>query len=90
VVLDCDLGGNCQSLEKMVVTTVVNYTQKTIFLKEENRNLTFPYRVLEPNNSEKQSIDCNATYKTFIVSCKGVDNMWASLELNSDNCYDYK
>jgi len=62
VVLDCDLGGNCQSLEKMVVTIVVNYTQKMNFLKEGNGNLTFAYMVLEPNNSEKLSIDCNATY----------------------------
>jgi len=90
VVLDCDLGGNSQSLEKMVVTTIVNYTQQSIFLKEGNENLAIKRWDLESNKSEKLLIDPNATYRIFIVYCKGVDNTWVSLVLNSDYCCDYK
>lgn len=90
MVLHCDLGGNSQSLEKMVITTIVNHTQKSIYLKEGNGNLTIKCWDLESNKSEKLVIDPNATYRTFIIFCKGVDNMWASLELNSDYCCDYK
>jgi len=74
----------------MAVTTVLNYTQKEIFLKEANGNLTFHLWALEPNKSEKLSIDLMATNRRFIVSCKGVDNTWASLELNSDDCCAYQ
>jgi hypothetical protein len=90
VVLDCDLGGNDQSLEKMVETMFVNYTQKEIFLKEGNGHLYFYEWPLQPNESQKLLVDLYATNKTFLVCFKRTDNTWASKELSADHCCDYK
>jgi hypothetical protein len=71
----------------MVSTKIVNLTGSEVQLKEGNAGLTSAYRILKANESEKVSVDMNATYKTYVIASTPGGHL---LDLNSDFCTDYK